>query len=174
MLKMVDYVHDRIRHYGPMDIGVDMTMGRGSDTAFLLECCDEVYAFDILEDALRQTQNRIGDDASAHLILDSHTCFNRYVDSFDVGIFNLGYLPTGDHQQTTLLESTKIAIPLAVEAMKKVLFIVVYPGHNEGLKESVWIDEYVSMLDSHLYNVSCFKMMNKQGSPYVIEVERRH
>ena len=50
---------------------------------------------------------------------------------------------------------------------------VVYIGHNEGKKESVKVDEYVSKLDHQSYNVSLFKMMNKQNAPYVIEIEKR-
>ena len=53
------------------------------------------------------------------------------------------------------------------------IFIVVYPGHKQGYEESLWIDEYVSSLDSHKYNVSMFKMLNKNNAPYVIEIEKR-
>jgi hypothetical protein len=57
--------------------------------------------------------------------------------------------------------------------MNKALFIVVYPGHKEGYDESIVIDDYVSHLDTHKFNVSEFKMLNKNKSPYVIEIEKR-
>lgn len=173
MLTMVDYVHQRVLSYSSCRVAVDMTMGNGHDTAFLMTCCDEVYAFDIQEKALENTKKRIGDAKHVHLILDGHENVDHYLTSFDIGIFNLGYLPLEDHVITTLLPTTKIAIEKAISMFKKALFIVVYPGHQEGYKESEWIDEYVSSLDTHMYNVSCYRMLNKNKSPYVIEIERR-
>lgn len=173
MLTMVDYVHQRVLSYSSCRVAVDMTMGNGHDTAFLMTCCDEVYAFDIQEKALENTKKRIGDAKHVYLILDGHENVDHYLTSFDIGIFNLGYLPLEDHVITTLLPTTKIAIEKAISMFKKALFIVVYPGHQEGYKESEWIDEYVSSLDTHMYNVSCYRMLNKNKSPYVIEIERR-
>ena len=173
MLMMVDYVHERIQHYKDLHVGVDMTMGNGHDTLFLSQVCDEVFAFDIQQTALDHTSQLIDGLSHVHLILDGHQNCDQYVDSFDVGIFNLGYLPLESHQVTTLLSTTKEAIIKAIHMMNKVLFIVVYPGHEEGYKESLWIDDYVSNLDSHHYNVSSYKMLNKNQSPSVIEIEKK-
>lgn len=173
MLSMVEYVHDRVKTYPCMHIGVDMTMGNGHDTIFLSECCDEVYAFDIQKQAIENTKKIIGNNNHVHLILDGHQNIDKYIKSFDVGIFNLGYLPLANHCVTTVLDTTQIAIKKAINMVDKVLFIVVYPGHKEGYEESLWIDDYVKSLDTHLFNVSCFKMMNKKNSPYVIEIEKK-
>ena len=170
---MVDYVHSRIQNYKDLHIGVDMTMGNGHDTLFLSQVCDEVYAFDIQQAALDHTSSLFEDLSHVHLILDGHQHCDRYLDSFDVGIFNLGYLPLESHHVTTLLETTQEALIKAIQMVNKVLFIVVYPGHEEGYKESLWIDDYVSGLDSHQYNVSTYKMLNKNHSPYVIEIEKK-
>ena len=48
--------------------------------------------------------------------------------------------------------------------MKKVIFITCYIGHPQGKEEALWIDNYVSDLDTHTYNVSSFKMMNKKNA----------
>ncbi len=45
--------------------------------------------------------------------------FDHYVDTFDIGIFNLGYLPEGDHNITTTLDVTQRTLIKAVEHMKK-------------------------------------------------------
>lgn len=90
MLSMVEYVHERMHTYDNLEIGVDFTMGNGHDTKSLIECCKEVYSFDIQEEALIHTRELVGD--KAHLIRDSHENFDHYVDTFDIGIFNLGYL----------------------------------------------------------------------------------
>lgn len=173
MLTMVEYVHQKISQYQHLSIGVDMTMGNGYDTLFLSQCCKNVYSFDIQFEALEKTKLLIKDKANVQLILDGHQNIDNYLDQFDIGIFNLGYLPLAHHQVTTLLKTTKIAIKKAVKMMNVAIFIVVYIGHEEGYKESQWIDEYVASLDSHLYNVSSYRMLNKKNSPYVIEIEKR-
>ena len=74
-----------------------------------------------------------------------------------------------------MVDTTLIAIDKAVKYLNKDghLYIVVYIGHDEGKKESVKVDEYVSNLDHQSYNVALYKMMNKQNAPYVIEIEKR-
>ena len=41
------------------DVVVDATMGNGHDTAFLAQLAGQVYAFDIQEQALVNTQERL-------------------------------------------------------------------------------------------------------------------
>jgi methylase of polypeptide subunit release factors len=173
MLSMVEYVHERMKTYNKHQIGVDFTMGQGHDTLFLSELCDEVYAFDIQEAALEATKKRVANHDHVHLYLESHEHFDKYVEHFDLGVFNLGYLPDFDHTIKTTLESSKNAITKAVAAMNQALFIVCYIGHEEGAQEAAWIDQFVSQLDSHAYNVSMYKMLNKNKAPYVIEIEKR-
>ncbi len=173
MLSMVEYVHQRILTYPSNLIGVDFTMGNGHDTAFLQEHCREVYAFDIQQVAIDNTKKRLKFVKPVHLICDGHEHMSLYLSSFDIGIFNLGYLPLGDHQVTTSLKTTIPAIKEAIEKVQYVLFIVVYPGHDEGKKESLFIDEYVQHLDAHQYHVSSYRMLNKNCAPYVIEIEKK-
>ena len=173
MLSMVEYVHQRVQTYPQGLIGVDMTMGNGYDTVLLAKHCQEVYAFDVQKEALENTQKKVNEFSHVHLILDSHEHVDQYVQSFDIAIFNLGYLPGLDHHQTTILDSTKVAIKKSAEMANEVIFIVVYPGHEEGYRESLWINEYCQNLDTHLYNVSCYSMLNKKKSPYVIEIQKR-
>lgn len=173
MLSMVEYVHQRVQSYPQGLIGVDMTMGNGFDTVLLAKHCREVWAFDIQEESIIATQEKIKDFSHVHLLLDSHENIDQYLLSFDIGIFNLGYLPQNNHRITTLLSSTQTALQKAIKMFQEVIFIVIYPGHEEGQKESEWICEFVSHLDTHLYNVSCYCMMNKHHAPYVIEIQKR-
>ena len=173
MLSMVEYVHQRVLTYPKDLIGVDMTMGNGNDTLLLANHCRTVFAFDVQQEAIDATKKKVKDYQHVHLILDSHENFDDYVKQVDIAIFNLGYLPQFSHEVTTLLSSTKIAIEKAVSMCTHAVFIVVYPGHAQGYEESLWIDKYVSSLDSHEFNVSLFKMLNKNNAPYVIEVEKR-
>lgn len=173
MLSMVEYVHQRVKTYPQGLVGVDMTMGKGNDTLVLANHCQEVYAFDIQEEAVCYTKEKIGNLSHVHFILDSHENIDQYLQAFDIAIFNLGYLPGFQHQVTTMLSSTQIAIKKAIQMMREVVFIVVYIGHDEGMQESEWIISYVSQLDSHIYNVSRYSMLNKNNAPYVIEIQKR-
>ena len=174
MESMIEFVHRRIEKNN-YNIAVDFTMGNGYDTLFLSGLANKVYSFDIQELALKNTKELIKDINNVELILDSHENFDKYVNNYDIGVFNLGYLPQGDHRITTMVDTTLIAIDKAVKCLNKDghLYIVVYIGHDEGKKESIKVDEYVSKLDHQSYNVSLFKMMNKQNAPYVIEIEKR-
>lgn len=172
MLSMVEYVHQRILSYNG-EIVVDFTMGNGNDTLFLANHFSHVYAFDIQEEALIKSQDKLKKHDNVTYILDNHKNMEYYLDQFDIGIFNLGYLPKSSSHITTHLSSSQKAITKAIELMNKVLFIVVYPGHTEGKKESEWINQYVAHLDNHAFNVSRFQMLNKNHPPYVIEIEKR-
>ena len=108
------------------------------------------------------------------LFLKSHEYFDENVRDFEVGIFNLGYLPGGNHECVTQYETTLKTIKKALEHLVKggCLYVVVYIGHDQG-KESTNLDAYFRTLDHKLYNVAKFEMMNKNNSPYVVIIEKR-
>ena len=72
-------------HLHAGDIAVDFTMGNGHDTAYLSKAVGSdgfVYAFDIQEQALASTQERLvaeGCPDNYRLILDSHSNVKKYV-----------------------------------------------------------------------------------------------
>ena len=73
-------------------VAVDATMGNGNDTAFLAGLAKKVYAFDVQEQALEKTRQRLSDLAieNAELILDGHENLDRYVtEPIRAAIFNL-------------------------------------------------------------------------------------
>lgn len=173
MKTMIEYVHDSIKDK-QVNIAVDFTMGNGNDTLFLSQVAKHVYSFDIQETALIETKNKTVDKSNITLILDSHEYFEQYIDAFDIGIFNLGYLPNGNHQITT---TANITIKTLDRALLKLndggtIYLVIYIGHIQGKKESLEIEEYIQHLHHKDYNVASFKMLNKKNAPYVIEIEK--
>lgn len=172
METMIDYVHNRIKNNN--NIGIDFTMGNGNDTLYLSEHCNYVYSFDIQQIALDNTKFLTKDKENITLILDDHANFDKYVTNFDVGIFNLGYLPNGDHNITTTSKTTIDTIDKALTYLNKKgqLFIVVYIGHDSGKQESEVINEYVAKLNHKVFNVALFRMLNKNQAPYVIHIEK--
>ena len=62
-------------------VAIDATMGNGNDTAFLAGLAKKVYAFDVQEQALEKTSQRLSDLGieNAELILDGHENLDHYV-----------------------------------------------------------------------------------------------
>lgn len=163
-------------------IAVDYTMGNGNDTLYLSEavgCDGRVFAFDIQDSALKNTAELLENNKcykNYTLIKDSHSNVKSYVnDPVCAAVFNLGYLPGGDKSLTTMRETTLIAVNAAVELMADggIVFISVYPGHEEGKLEGELIESKYAELDRRIYCVSCFKIINSPTSPYFIIIEKR-
>ncbi len=158
---------------------VDFTMGNGYDTLYLSSLVPDghVYAFDIQEQALVNTRERLRENGRENvtLIHDSHANVKQYVaQEIDAGMFNLGYRPGGDKTVHTMCESTEKAVTDAVDLLKKggVLVISVYPGHEEGHDEGERLLKMLAAYDKRLYCVSCFYLVNSPDAPFVIAVEK--
>ena len=171
-LFMEDYLHQA-------SVCVDFTMGNGNDTLWLAKKCPQghITAFDIQQEAIEMTHKKINtiNAKNVHLILDNHENFDRYIQSFDVGIFNLGYLPGGKVRVPTQLSSTKIAIEKALCKLtyKGLLMIVVYPGHDKGKEESHYLKKWSENLNQEEFICFEFMIKNVENSPYIIGIEKR-
>ena len=94
MESMIEFVHQRIKKHKYQN-GIDFTMGNGHDTLFLSDYCHHVYSYDIQSLALNNTKELVKRKKNITLFLKSHEYFDEDVRDFEVGIFNLGYLPGG-------------------------------------------------------------------------------
>lgn len=180
MKKVVEIAHDVLASYIKEEcIAADFTMGQGYDTLFFAqhENVQHVYAFDIQQEALTQTKQKLEEGKLEHkvtCILDGHEHCEKYMESFDVGVFNFGYLPQGDAKITTLLATSKEAVEQALCLLKKhgCLVLVLYPGHEQGAQESAYFDMWTKDLPSKYYSVLYVKMHNKKHAPYIIVIEK--
>ena len=121
------------------DFAIDATAGNGHDTAFLAQLVGingQVFAFDVQPEAIAATQSRVADLGWKNVTLfqKSHAELEFVLPSDASGrvgaaMFNLGYLPGGDHAIVTESESTLDAINAALRIMRSggVLTIVAYP-----------------------------------------------
>ncbi len=126
------------------DTVVDMTAGNGNDALLLSRLAGKVIAFDISEEAIANTRERLGDADNVTLINDNHINIDRYLDgNIRLFIFNLGYLPHSDDPPVTKAEETLIAFKKAYELLSDNGYIVItfYRGHKGGL------DEYYLLTD---------------------------
>jgi ubiquinone/menaquinone biosynthesis C-methylase UbiE len=138
----------------PGEIAVDATAGNGHDTLFLAKIVAErgrVVAFDVQPEAIASTQQRIEtagfQNVSLHLASHSTLAEHLQPDSVGAVVFNLGYLPGGDHSLITTAATTLSALRSATGVLRSggLLTVVCYPGHPGGDGESAavvaWADE---------------------------------
>ena len=157
----------------PGDTLVDATAGNGNDTLKLLQRTGEngkVFAFDIQKEALFTTDKKLKENGYSNyeLILDSHAEIDKYV-SFPVTcvIFNLGYLPGGDHSVCTKGETTIRAIEKSLNLISDNGFvaITVYYGKNSGTEEKDAVMEFIKSLDHKKYTALVFDFYNRPNNP---------
>lgn len=165
------------------DTVVDATMGNGHDTLYLAQKVGpqgRVYAFDVQQAALESTRKRLEEngcgDGRVQLILDSHTRMADYV----IGqpkcvLFNLGWLPTGDHNVTTQVPSTLKAVQVAMEITQPggMISVCIYPGHEEGTREKHALVEMLKHADIRRYNILWCDFINqREDSPKVVLIQK--
>lgn len=160
---------------------IDATAGNGHDTLFLAQLVGgtgKVYAFDIQEDAVQATRERVQDFQNVDVILDSHAKIEEYVkEEIGAAVFNLGYLPKGDHSIITKSESTLAAIRQCVNLLKQngLVAIVIYSGHEGGSEERDAVMDYVQQLPQSNYDVMKYQFINQQHSPpFLVAIEKKH
>ena len=159
----------------PGYICIDATMGNGNDTILLSSLCKEtghVYAFDIQEQALAHTRQRLLDaDAPQNytLLLESHTNMDHYVQPESVSciVFNLGYLPGGDHTKATQASSSIEALTRSLSLLKKggLISLCIYSGGDSGFEERDAVLSWLKNLDSHKYLVIRSDYYNRPNNP---------
>jgi len=87
--------------------------------------------------------------------------------TIDLIIFNLGYLPGGDHSIITRPHNTIEALNNAFPKLAKdgIITIVAYPGTPEGMEEKEALHNYISQLDQAKYNVCHWHPINQANNP---------
>lgn len=162
-------------HVRPGAFCIDATMGNGNDTQYLCELAGEegmVLAFDIQEDALRRTRERLEQKLpyrNYKLILDSHSRLEQYAaaESVDCIVFNLGYLPSGDHSIATRAETTLEAIAQGLSRLRPggLMSICIYSGGDTGFEERDAVLSFLKELDSKKYLVLVTEYYNRPNHP---------
>jgi 16S rRNA C1402 N4-methylase RsmH len=151
---------------------IDATCGKGRDTAFLCELAGKegrVLAFDIQDRAVLQTKALLKEKGfeNAEVFLDNHKNIGSYVKegTVDAIMFNLGWLPGGDHNIFSRPESSVPAIEASLKALKKggVMSICIYHGKECGTLERDALLEYLKTVDNKLYTVMILDFYNRTG-----------
>ena len=166
------FILDQVR---PGSLCIDATMGNGSDTEFLCRLAGpagRVLAFDIQETALARTQKRLREAAvpdNYRLILDSHIHMAQYAaaGTVDCIVFNLGYLPGGDHRISTKPDSTLLALEQSLSLLKEggMISLCIYSGGDTGFEEKDALLSRLKELDPRKYLVIVSSYYNRPNHP---------
>lgn len=181
MYKIVEFSHilinDFFNKYKNKDLTfIDATCGMGNDTLFLANLLNNkgsIIAYDIQEIAINSTKEKLSKFNNVIYRNESHENLDN---EFDLIIYNLGYLPNHDKTITTTSISTLNSLTKALKLVDSkedyLIIIVLYPGHFEGKKESLVIDEYCYNLDSSKYLVCKYMNYNRPTSPFIITISK--
>ena len=159
------------------DIVVDATMGNGHDTFFLAKLAKQVYAFDIQEQALEKTSQRLQEAGltNAELILQGHETVDQFVTEVKAAIFNLGYLPSADKSIITQPQTTIEALDKLCQLLVKGgrIAIMIYYGHEGGDIERDAVMDYVSRLPQQEYTATIYRTLNQiNNPPFLVMIEK--
>ncbi|MBR2707281.1 MAG: class I SAM-dependent methyltransferase [Mogibacterium sp.] len=156
------------------DTVIDATCGAGQDTVALANAAGRdgcVYAFDIQEEAIRRTKDRLRENglSNVRVLKESFTSVNDFVPegSASAAVFNLGYLPGGDHSITTTADETLEGLACALRTLRPggILTVVMYDGHDEGRTEKQRVMEWAKALDPKQYHAAYVNMLNQRSDP---------
>ncbi|NLZ38675.1 MAG: methyltransferase domain-containing protein [Firmicutes bacterium] len=164
------------------EIVVDATCGNGHDTVFLAQCVGakgHVYAFDIQKEAIISTEKRIksaGVQERVTLKNVSHAKREFWPqEPLAAVMFNLGYLPGGDHAIVTKAESTVAALQIAINSLKQggIITLVVYTGHPGGKEEYQAVRDFCTALPQQDFTVLEYQFINQINYPPLLLAVKR-
>lgn len=138
------------------EIAIDATVGNGHDALVLCEAVGPagmVWGFDTQASAIESANRLLKGRGrhNVHLVCQCHSQLQTIVPPQHHGrvaavMFNLGYLPRGDHAITTQAATTQVALEQGFALLRPggVITVVVYTAHAGGREESQvvrdWLD----------------------------------
>ncbi|MBP3040101.1 methyltransferase domain-containing protein [Bacillaceae bacterium Marseille-Q3522] len=171
----------------PGDMVVDATVGNGHDTLFLAKLVGkngQVFGFDIQEEAIKNSQNKLRHHGVDGRVRFSSLGHEHIIDvlppqthgKITAAVFNLGYLPGGNKAIVTRPQTTIQAIEQLISLMapEGIIVVVIYHGHAEGAKERDALLTYVKQLDQKKAHVLQYQFINQINQPpFIIAIEKR-
>lgn len=167
---------------------IDATAGNGYDSVFLAEQVlpeGKLFIFDIQQDAIDQTLNRLALSHFQDALIETFTCsHDQMIDSLsrsclgnvDAIFFNFGYLPGGDKALTTTQETSLRALDHSMQLLKVggFLSLLIYPGHPTGAVEAAAIEQWVGQQAS-LQQITFKKTQSNPDnsvSPFWVNIQK--
>ena len=176
-------LHAASAYIKPGDVLIDATCGNGHDTAFLASLMKDdavLYAFDIQACALARTKERLDSLGLSHKTVvyrqGSHDdLVGQLAGPVDIAVFNLGYLPSGDHGIHTKSETTIKAIKICLHkiAINGIIMIAAYPGTEAGAQEEKALRCFLQSVPQREFDVSLWQPINQIHCPPVLYIVQK-
>lgn len=174
------------------DTVIDATCGNGYDTlelAHLLfnqeaetkkECI--LIAIDRQKKAIDATRERLksafSEEVMHHICLleQCHSSFPTDITNGSVAliVYNLGYLPGGNKELTTMHSTTLQSLKNALSLIKPggCISMTCYPGHEEGKQEELMIKEFASHLNPREWSCCYHSWLNRRQAPSLLIIQK--
>ena len=162
---------------------VDMTCGNGHDTVFLashMAPAATLYALDIQPCAIANTKEAIRQAGLENMqivySLGSHDQLVEAIDEpIDIVVFNLGYLPSGNHDLHTDAKITINACKLCLNKIAEngIIIIVSYPGTKAGAEECQLLRKFLQDIPQKEFHVSQWCPLNQVNDPPVLYIVQK-
>ncbi|MDD2457274.1 MAG: class I SAM-dependent methyltransferase [Eubacteriales bacterium] len=153
----------------PGDTVIDATCGNGGDTEFLAGLVGPdglVIGFDIQAEAIARTTDRLAKAGlleRCQLHVASHDRMTALVSTqVRAVLFNLGYLPRGNHAIGTQAKTTLPALAQALARLTAggAVLICLYYGGDSGFDEYQAVLAYIRTLPVRQFSVQKIEMAN--------------
>jgi hypothetical protein len=175
------------KHLQPGDLAVDATVGNGHDTLFLAQQVGKsghVFGLDIQRMAIERTRQRLCEHKQQEqvtLIQMSHHQLDQALPANIKGqlraiMFNLGYLPHGDHQLITQADTTLLACQIASQWLSAngLISIVLYTGHPGGEEEAQQVLQWARSLPTRQFQVLWQQVLGRKQAPSLLLIHKQH
>lgn len=166
----------------PGDRAVDATCGNGYDTLLLARLVGaegRVWAFDIQEEALTATEERLADADCRGRVALVHGGHERLAEVVTepvrAVVFNLGFLPGAPRETITTPGTTLSALEQASQLLLPggIITVAVYTGHPGGIEEARAVEAWTAALAPGRFNVwRCRQGNRSDAAPYLLVIER--
>lgn len=164
---------------------IDATCGNGKDTLRLAQLIDQmgsVLALDIQGEAIEHTERLLSEQLSeqrrkqVHLFHQSHETFPKiaYQKPVQLIVYNLGYLPGGNKELTTLTKATLNSLNAAMSLLSPggLICMTCYPGHEEGKKEQQALLSHLKGTSSNEWNIAFYRKMGSETAPSILLIKK--
>ena len=182
-MRLVDLAHSKICEVlKPGDCCIDATAGNGYDSLFLAKQVQPngtVFCVDIQAEAIQITLDRInqhGLGTTIHGMVGSHCDLSSLVDKKVHGqvkatMFNLGYLPGGDHTVTTTPDNTVRAIceSYSMTSPGGMISVLCYRGHMGGIEET---DAVLQLCEANHWDTEIEQGSETPTSPLLVLIRK--